>query len=171
VIVRATRPALLLALALGCTGAREGAAGGILRPAAFTLTVRGLEVSLDTSGDVRAAGCVATLDFATASLRTERGATAHLVGDAWARDVVYGEAILPVHVDEGRVTSGERALFYVDDGQLNDGAGGTTPAPELTASGLDPDETTTALALLALVPVCWEGDDDVSEPGPSATSW
>jgi hypothetical protein len=37
-----------------------------------------------------------------------------------------------------------------------DRGGGVTPPPVLETTDLGADETTTALALLALLPACWE---------------
>ena len=149
-------------LALGCgasgRGAREGASAGVLSPASFTLTLRGMEITLDETGAVHAPDCDAHLDFATATLTGEGGAVlSRLTGDAWPRALVVGEGEPPVRVSEREVVAGDRTLFSVaDDGHLLDAGGGTTEPPDIATVGLDAGEETTALALLALVSACWE---------------
>jgi hypothetical protein len=143
-------------LVVGCGGAREGAGAGVLRPATFTLELNGIEMALEVDGSVRAADCSAIFDFPSVTLCVSDGHVVRLVGDAWPREVVYDDVVLPIRIDESRVTSGESALFVAEAGTVRNLTGGRTPPAELIATGLEPDETTTALAFLALLPFCWE---------------
>ena len=116
----------LLAVATGCgasgTSAREGSAPGVLAPAAFSLTLRGMEITLDDDGAVRAGDCAASLDFAAAALTAADGhVLSHLSGDGWPRALVIGTGDPPVTVSEREVVAGDRTLFSIaDDGRLLD---------------------------------------------------
>lgn len=150
--------AWLLACGQTTGGAREGAAAGVLAPAEFALTLRGMEVSVEQSGTVHAPECDARLDFAAATLSAPDGRVrARLVGDGWPRTLVVGEGDPPVTVSEHEVRAGDRTLFSLEgDGRLLDAGGGAAAPTEIVATGLEPGETTTALALLALLAACWE---------------
>ena len=139
-------------------GAREGAAASVLAPAAFGLVLRGIEVTLDEHGAVHAGDCDARLDFAAAELTARDGRVlSRLVGDGWPRTLVIGDGAPPVTVTERDVVAGDRTLFSLAEGGRLLDAGGGAPGPtEIATSGLEPDEQTTALALLALVSACWE---------------
>lgn len=150
------RRSALLALALGACGPTTAGAPPVLAPADFTLIVRGTSIALDRAGAVHAEGCEAHLDFATATLETDGRALGRLEGEAWPRALVLDGGSPPVLVDESSVRVEGRALFALEGGRLVDLGGGTTPAPEIVATGLEPEETTTALALLALIDGCWE---------------
>lgn len=159
------------ALALGCGasggGAREGSVPGVLAPAAFVLDLRGMGIALEATGAVRAEGCEASLDFASATLTAPDGRVlARLRGDAWPRALVVGEGEPPVTVSEREVVAGGRTLFLVGaGGALLDAGGGVAGPVPIAAHDLAPDEATTALALLALVPACWEDAAAASPPG------